>query len=63
MYYNAKKFVAGATDRLGMFRLNGLPPGPLTIGIDKGGYGRGSASIPPDAFEVDITLPKGAEPD
>ena len=28
-----KNFVAGATDRLGMFRLNGLPPGPLRIGI------------------------------
>jgi RNA polymerase sigma factor (sigma-70 family) len=63
VHYNAKKFVAGATDRLGMFRLNGLPPGPLRIGIDKGGYGRGSASIPRDAFEVGITLPKSAEPD
>ena len=63
MYCTSKKFVAGATDRLGMFRLNGLPPGPLRIGIEKVGYGRGSASIPPDAFEVGITLPKSTEPD
>jgi RNA polymerase sigma factor (sigma-70 family) len=64
VYYNAhKKFVEGATDRLGMFRLKDLPMGPLKIAITKGGYGHGWATIPPDAFEVDITLPRTAEPD
>jgi hypothetical protein len=63
VYSNARKLIEGATDRLGMFRLQGLPPGPLQIGIDKGGYGRGWAKIPPEAFEVDITLPKNAELD
>jgi hypothetical protein len=63
VYYNSMKFVEAATDRLGMFRLKGLPQGAFRIGIDKGGYGHGWAKISPDAHEVDITLLRSAEPD
>jgi hypothetical protein len=62
VYYNSMKFVEAATDRLGMFRLKGLPQGQFRIGIDKGGYGHGWAKISPEAHEVDITLLRSAEP-
>jgi hypothetical protein len=63
VYCNAKNFVEDATDRLGFFRLNGLPTGPVRISAHKTGYGHGSAIIPPDAAEVSVTLPRSAEPD
>jgi hypothetical protein len=62
--YNAnKQFVEAATDRMGFFRLTGLPPGLLRFGVVKNGYGRGLAEVPPDAYEVDITLAKDAKQD
>jgi hypothetical protein len=61
--YNSKKIIEAASDRMGVFRLQGLPPGRLGLFINKEGYGRGSASIPDEAVEVDIILPPGAEPD
>jgi hypothetical protein len=57
------KFVEGATDRLGLFRLTGLPPGILRIAINKEGYGHGWATIPARASEVDVALTQSAEPD
>ena len=64
VHYNAnRQFVEVATDRLGFFRLKGLPSGAIQIGLAKGGYGYGSAEIPPEASEVDITLAKNAESD
>ncbi len=64
VHYNAnRQFVETATDRLGMFRLKGLPAGALEIGLAKWGYGHGSAEISPEASEVDIILPKNAGPD
>lgn len=64
VHYNAnKRFVEAATDRMGFFRLTGLPPGLLRIGLVKNGYGRGSVEIPAEAYEVDIILAKGAEQD
>ena len=60
VYYNAPpKFVGtAATDRLGLFRLKGLPEGQFRLSVDKDDYGFGRATIPPDAWEVDLTLPR-----
>jgi RNA polymerase sigma factor (sigma-70 family) len=55
--YNMEKFVSGATDRLGLFRLKGLPPGPFALVVDKSGYTVGWATIPPEAQKVELTLP------
>ncbi len=64
VHYNANKlFVEGATDRMGFFRLTGLPPGLLRIGLVKNGYGRGSVEVPAEAYEVDITLAENAGSD
>ncbi len=61
VYCNAplpQKFVGFAvTDRLGLFRLKGLPKGQFRLSMDKDGYGSGSAMIPDEAWEVDLTLP------
>ena len=58
VHYNARKPVSGATDRLGVFRLKGLPPGQFRLHMDKDDYGSGWSIIPPDAWEVDVTLPR-----
>ncbi len=50
-----------ATDRLGVFRLKGLPPGKLQIQMCKHDQPYGVAIIPPEAVEVDLTLPKPVE--
>jgi hypothetical protein len=42
---------------MGLFRLKGLPPGPFRIAVDKHGYTPGWATIPPEAQEVELTLP------
>jgi Carboxypeptidase regulatory-like domain len=55
--YKMEKFVSGATDRLGLFRLKGLPPGPFALVVDKSGYTDGWATIPTEAQEVELTLP------
>ena len=54
--YNAKTFVVAATDRLGVFRMKGLPKGPFQLSMDKGDYVSGWSTIPADAVEVDLTL-------
>ena len=56
-----EKLVLGATDRMGLFRLKGLPPGPFTLGVDKSGYTPGWATITAEAHEVELTLPIRAE--
>jgi Carboxypeptidase regulatory-like domain len=56
-----EKLVSGAPDRIGLFRLKGLPPGPFTLGVDKSGYTPGSATITPEAHEVELTLPSRPE--
>jgi 5-hydroxyisourate hydrolase-like protein (transthyretin family) len=47
-----------ATDRMGVFRAQGLPPEQLDLSIHKKGYPVAAALIPPKALEVEITLPK-----
>jgi RNA polymerase sigma factor (sigma-70 family) len=49
-----------ATDRLGLFRLKGLPKDQFRLHIIKDDYGFGRATIPPEAREVDLTLPSQA---
>jgi hypothetical protein len=56
---NERRLVSGATDRMGLFRLEGLPPGPFRLGVDKDGYKSGWAMIPPEAHEVELTVPSG----
>ena len=63
--YNDRKSpvtVTGATDRLGVFRLRGLPRDKFLIGLHKLGYSPGSVTIPPEAWEVDLTLPSRPNP-
>ena len=55
--YNMEKLVSGATDRMGLFRLKGLPSGQFMLVVDKNGYIPGWATIPPEAQEVELTLP------
>jgi RNA polymerase sigma factor (sigma-70 family) len=55
--YNRETLVSGATDRMGLFRLKGLPPGPFVLAVDKNGYTPGWATIPSEALEVELTLP------
>ena len=55
--YNMEKLVSGATDRMGLFRLKGLPPGPFMLTVGKNGYTPGWATIRPEAQEVELTLP------
>jgi hypothetical protein len=55
--YNMEKLVSGATDRIGLFRLKGLPPGPFMLTVGKDGYTPGWATIPSEALEVELTLP------
>ncbi|MFI5460545.1 MAG: hypothetical protein ACHRXM_34455 [Isosphaerales bacterium] len=55
-------FVSATTDRMGLFRLKGLPPGELELELQKDGYGSGRTSIPPGAWEVDLALPGQPDP-
>jgi hypothetical protein len=55
--YNMEKLISGATDRMGLFRLKGLPPGLFMLAVGKNGYAPGWATIPPEAQEVELTLP------
>jgi hypothetical protein len=46
-----------ATDRLGVFRMKGLPPEEVRLGVYKDGDYGGEAVIPAGAVEVDLILP------
>jgi hypothetical protein len=59
--YNREKLVQGATDRMGWFRLKSLPVGSFELAVVKNGYTPGSATIPPGAHEIELTLPKRAD--
>jgi protocatechuate 3,4-dioxygenase beta subunit len=56
-----QRLVDCSTDRLGVFRLKGLPPGKLHIHIRKYDKLFGIAIIPPEAVEVDVRFPKQVE--
>ncbi|MGO9463028.1 MAG: sigma-70 family RNA polymerase sigma factor [Isosphaeraceae bacterium] len=58
VYYNKNRtFKEVATDRLGVFRLRGLPHGPLQLGLRRNFDQHGSARVPPEAVEVDLIFP------
>ncbi len=62
VYYSTPQaHVEAATDRLGLFRMKGLPQGELRLHMDKEGYGSGWSTIPPDSWEIDVTLPSQPE--
>jgi Carboxypeptidase regulatory-like domain len=54
--YNREKVVSGATDRMGVFRLKGLPRGPFSLSVGKDGYTPGWATISAEAHEVELRL-------
>jgi hypothetical protein len=47
-----------ATDRLGLFRMRGLPRGPLLLGVYRNGDQDGFARIPAEAVEIDVIFPQ-----
>ncbi len=55
---NIGTLVGGATDRFGMFRLNGLPDGPLTLDLRKNDEQHGWARVPAEAVEIDVIFPE-----
>ena len=58
VYYNDTTLVVAATDRMGAFRMKGLPKGSLQLCMDKDDHATGLATIPADAAEVELTLPR-----
>jgi hypothetical protein len=56
-----RRIISGATDRVGLFRLTGLPARSFILQFDKDGYESGWATIPPEAHEVELTLPRLAD--
>jgi hypothetical protein len=54
VYHNSRTITEGATDRLGLFRLKGLPQGRLRLGLRRNGDHDGQAMIPAEAVEVDL---------
>jgi RNA polymerase sigma factor (sigma-70 family) len=58
VYYNrGRTFIEGATDRLGLFRLKGLPLGPSPLELRRDGEERGRAAVPAEAVEIDLIFP------
>jgi RNA polymerase sigma factor (sigma-70 family) len=55
---HGRKHFGAATDRLGLFRLPGLPRGRLELGLRRDGDHFGRAIIPAEAVEVDLILPE-----
>jgi RNA polymerase sigma factor (sigma-70 family) len=58
--YNDRKesiVVTSATDRLGLFRMRGLPLDKFTLLVQKEGYASVSATVPVNAREIDVMLP------
>jgi hypothetical protein len=47
-----------ATDRLGIFRMRGLPHGPLLLGVHWNDEQHGWARIPAEAVEIDVIFPQ-----
>jgi hypothetical protein len=58
VYYNGRTINEGATDRLGLFRLRGLPHGPLQLGVRRNHDQHGWARVPAEAGEVDVIFPR-----
>ena len=58
VYYNREMVIEGATDRRGLFRLEGLPHGPLQLGLRRNADQHGWVRIPAEAAEVDLIFPQ-----
>jgi len=58
VYYNNRTVIESATDRLGLFRLRGLPHGPLHLGLRRNFDQHGWVRIPAEAFEIDLIFPQ-----
>jgi RNA polymerase sigma factor (sigma-70 family) len=58
VYHNDTYINEGATDRLGIFRLNRLPHGPLRLGLRRNHDQHAQSRIPGDAVEVDLIYPE-----
>jgi Carboxypeptidase regulatory-like domain len=59
--YNDRKspsLVTIATDRLGVFHMGGLPTDRFMIDMSKKGYNGATAIVPPEALEIEVTLPR-----
>jgi hypothetical protein len=57
-YNNNRTPNSVATDRLGIFRLRGLPHGPLGLGVNRNNEQHGAVHIPAEAAEVDVIFPQ-----
>src|SRR5262249_21798110 len=57
VYHNGRTVNEAATDRLGVFRLKGLPDGPFQVGLRRNHDESGWATIPAEAVEVDLIFP------
>jgi hypothetical protein len=57
VYHNIRTFNEAATDRLGVFRLRGLPRGPLRLGLRRNMEHQGTAHVPAEAVEIDLIFP------
>ena len=58
VYHNGETFEEAATDRLGVFRLKGLPHGTPRLGLRRNQNEHGTAVIPAAAAEVDLVFPR-----
>jgi RNA polymerase sigma factor (sigma-70 family) len=58
VYYNSTTINECATDRLGLFRLSGLPHRPLQLGLRRNGNQHGWARIPAEAVEIELIFPQ-----
>jgi RNA polymerase sigma factor (sigma-70 family) len=58
VYYNSRTINEVATDRLGIFRLKGLPHKPLRLGLRRNHDQSGWALVPAEADEIDLIFPQ-----
>jgi hypothetical protein len=54
--------VTRGSDRQGVFELPDFPPGKVPVSFSKVGYAGGSALIPPEAGEVELTVTSQSQP-
>ena len=62
LYHNGQTMNEAATDRQGIFRLTGLPYGPLRLGLRRNHDQQGWMRIPDEAVEVDVIIPESSFP-
>ena len=57
-----ERFDSAATDRDGLFLLNGLPRRPLQINLKNGGFKIQTEALPPERDQVEFTYSLGPDP-